>query len=91
MFQELTPELTTAIGEFQYAPWLVANLMTAIVSASVIASFGATIEKMVVLAALSPIVASIGGNTGNQTMAVIVRALATGQMTDANTRRTFGE
>ncbi|MCG2842468.1 magnesium transporter [Sandaracinobacter sp. RS1-74] len=70
--------------------WLVANLLTAIVSASVIASFGATIEKMVVLAALSPIVASIGGNTGNQTMAVIVRALATGQMTDANTRRTIG-
>ncbi len=69
--------------------WLVANLLTAIVSASIIASFGATIEKMVVLAALSPIVASIGGNTGNQTMAVIVRALATGQMTDANTRRTM--
>jgi magnesium transporter len=44
---------------------------------------------MVVLAALSPIVASIGGNTGNQTMAVIVRALATGQMTSANTRRTI--
>ena len=69
--------------------WLIAHLMTAIVSASIIASFGATIEKMVVLAALSPIVASIGGNTGNQTMAVIVRALATGQMTDANTRRTM--
>lgn len=69
--------------------WLVANLLTAIVSASIIASFGATIEKMVVLAALSPIVASIGGNTGNQTMAVIVRALATGQMTDANTQRTM--
>jgi magnesium transporter len=69
--------------------WLVANLLTAIVSASIIASFGATIEKMVVLAALSPIVASIGGNTGNQTMAVIVRALATGQMTNANTRRTI--
>ena len=69
--------------------WLIANLLTALVSASVIASFGATIEKMVVLAALSPIVASIGGNTGNQTMAVIVRALATGQMTTANTRRTI--
>ncbi|PZU49314.1 MAG: magnesium transporter [Sphingomonas sp.] len=69
--------------------WLVANLLTGIVSASIIASFGATIEKMVVLAALSPIVASIGGNTGNQTMAVIVRALATGQMTNANTRRTI--
>ncbi len=69
--------------------WLVANLGTAILSASVIASFGATIEKMVILAALTPIVASIGGNTGNQTMAVIVRALATGQLTDANTRRTI--
>ena len=69
--------------------WLIANLLTAIVSASIIASFGATIEKMVMLAALSPIVASIGGNTGNQTMAVIVRALATGQMTDANTKRTM--
>jgi len=69
--------------------WLVANLGTALISASIIASFGATIEKMVILAALSPIVASIGGNTGNQTMAVIVRALATGQMTDANTARTM--
>ncbi len=69
--------------------WLIANLGTALLSASIIASFGATIEKMVILAALSPIVASIGGNTGNQTMAVIVRALATGQMTDANTARTM--
>jgi magnesium transporter len=68
--------------------WLIANLGTAIISASVIASFGATIEKMVVLAALTPIVASIGGNTGNQTMAVVVRALATGQLTGANTLRT---
>ena len=69
--------------------WLVANLLTALVSASIIASFGGTIEKMVLLAALSPIVASIGGNTGNQTMAVIVRALAIGQMTSANTGRTI--
>lgn len=68
--------------------WLIANLGTAILSASVIAMFGATIEHMVILAALSPIVASIGGNTGNQTMAVIVRALATDQLTDANTART---
>lgn len=70
--------------------WLLANLVTAIVSASVIASFGHTIEKMVVLAALTPIVASIGGNTGNQTMAVVVRALATGQLAISNTRRTIG-
>ena len=69
--------------------WLIANLGTAIISASVIASFGHTIEKMVILAALTPIVASIGGNTGNQTMAVAVRALATGQLTPANTGRTI--
>jgi len=69
--------------------WLVANLGTALVSSVIIASFGATIEKMVVLAALTPIVASIGGNTGNQTMAVIVRALATDQLTPSNTRRTI--
>ncbi len=68
--------------------WLIANLGTAIVSASVIASFSDTIEKMVILAALTPIVASIGGNTGNQTMAVVVRALATGQLTGANSPRT---
>ena len=69
--------------------WLIANLGTALVSSVIIASFGATIEKMVVLAALTPIVASIGGNTGNQTMAVIVRALATDQLTESNTRRTI--
>ncbi len=67
--------------------WLVANLGTAIISASVIGLFGATIEQMVVLAALTPIVASIGGNTGNQTMAVIVRALSTGQLTNNNRKR----
>lgn len=68
--------------------WLITNLGTAIISASVIGMFGATIEQMVVLAALTPIVASIGGNTGNQTMAVVVRALATGQLTSGNRWRT---
>ncbi len=69
--------------------WLIANLGTGIISASVIGAFGATIEEMVVLAALTPIVASIGGNTGNQTMAVVVRALGTGQLTDSNRTRTI--
>jgi magnesium transporter len=69
--------------------WLIANLGTAIVSALVISLFGATIEQMVVLAALSPVVASIGGNAGNQTMAVIVRAIATGQLAERNSRRTL--
>jgi magnesium transporter len=58
-------------------PWLLVNLATAIVSATVISQFGATIEEMVALAALMPIVASLGGNAGTQTMTVTVRALAT--------------
>ncbi len=58
-------------------PWLVVNLVTAVISASVISQFGATIEQMVALAALMPIVASLGGNAGTQTMTVTVRALAT--------------
>ncbi len=58
-------------------PWLLVNLVTAIISASVISLFGATIEEMVALAALMPIVASLGGNAGTQTMTVTVRALAT--------------
>ncbi|PLP60486.1 magnesium transporter [Mesorhizobium loti] len=58
-------------------PWLLVNLCTAFLSASVISMFGATIEEMVALAALMPIVASLGGNAGTQTMTVTVRALAT--------------
>ncbi len=57
-------------------PWLVVNLITAFVSATVIAMFGETIAQMVALAALMPIVASLGGNAGTQTMTVTVRALA---------------
>ncbi|WP_409049876.1 magnesium transporter [Sandarakinorhabdus sp.] len=69
--------------------WLAANLGTAMISSSVIAAFEPTIEKLVTLAALTPIVASIGGNAGTQTMAVAVRAIATKQLTDTNTRRTI--
>jgi magnesium transporter len=58
-------------------PWLLVNLATAFLSATVISLFGATIEQMVALAALMPIVASLGGNAGTQTMTVTVRALAT--------------
>ena len=70
--------------------WLIANLVTALVGASIIASFGGAIEKLVALAALSPMVASIGGNAGTQTMAVTVRALATNQLTRSNTGRILG-
>lgn len=58
-------------------PWLLVNLVTAFVSATVIGLFAETIEQMVALAALMPIVASLGGNAGTQTMTVTVRALAT--------------
>jgi magnesium transporter len=67
--------------------WLAANLLTASVSATIIFLFGGAIEQLVALAALSPVVASIGGNAGTQTMAVTVRAIATNQLTRSNTRR----
>ena len=68
--------------------WLLSNLLTALVATSIIASFEATIAHMVVLAALMPIVAGVGGNAGSQTMAVTVRALATNQITASNMWRT---
>ncbi len=67
--------------------WLIANLGTALIASLIIAAFGAAIEKLVALAILMPIVASIGGNAGTQTMAVTVRAIAMNQLTRANTRR----
>ncbi|MXO66871.1 magnesium transporter [Altericroceibacterium endophyticum] len=67
--------------------WLIANLGTALVASLIIAAFGAAIEQLVALAILMPVVASIGGNAGTQTMAVSVRALATNQLTKSNTRR----
>ncbi|GIX20656.1 magnesium transporter [Erythrobacter cryptus] len=67
--------------------WLLANLLTASVASSVIAQFEEVIATMVALATLMPIVAGIGGNAGTQTLAVTVRALATNQLTDANTWR----
>ena len=69
--------------------WLMANLVTALVASSIIALFGAAIEEMVALAVLMPIVASMGGNAGTQTMAVSVRALAMNQLTRSNTWRTI--
>lgn len=67
--------------------WLIANLGTALVASSVIGFFGGAIEQMVALAVLMPIVAGVGGNAGTQTLAVTVRALATNQLTESNTRR----
>jgi magnesium transporter len=67
--------------------WLFVNLFTALLASAVIGLFGATIEKMVALAVLMPIVASMGGNAGTQTMTVAVRALATRELTAANVAR----
>jgi len=57
-------------------PWLAINLLTAFIASRVIGQFEGTIERIASLATLMPIVASIGGNTGNQTMALMIRALA---------------
>ena len=67
--------------------WLVANLITAILASVVISFFEATIQQMVALAVLMPIVASMGGNAGTQTMTVAVRALATHDLGPANAIR----
>ena len=68
-------------------PWLLANLLTAILASGVIAQFATTIEALVALAVLMPIVASMGGNAGTQTATVAVRALATRDLTHSNTLR----
>ena len=73
------------------APWLLVNVATALVAAVVIGQFEGTIEKIVVLAALMPIVASMGGNAGIQTVTVTVRALAMGELTAANALRFIGK
>jgi magnesium transporter len=67
--------------------WLFVNLLTAIAASWVISWFDATIEQMVALAILMPIVASMGGNAGTQTMTVAVRALATRQLGPVNAIR----
>ena len=71
----------------QRVPWLGVNILTAMCAASVIALFEGSIAKLVALAVLMPIVASMGGNAGTQTLTVAVRGLATKSLTPANTRR----
>ncbi len=76
--------LRTATGRFT---WLLVNLGTAILASLVIYQFDGTIDQMVALAVLMPIVASMGGNAGTQTMTVAVRAIATKDLTTANVLR----
>ncbi|MFD1795479.1 magnesium transporter [Paracoccus aurantiacus] len=72
---------------WQRLPWLGVNLATAILASFVIAMFEATISQIVALAVLMPIVASMGGNAGTQTLTVAVRALATKSLTGSNVWR----
>jgi magnesium transporter len=67
--------------------WLLVNLGTAALASLVIAAFGASIEKLVALAILMPIVASMGGNAATQTMTVAVRSIATRELTASNAAR----
>lgn len=76
--------LETAKGRFS---WLILNMFTAILASSVIGLFQEEIEKLVALAVLMPIVASMGGNAGTQTVTVAVRALATRQLNYSNLQK----
>jgi magnesium transporter len=71
-------------------PWLVVNLVTEALAVTVIGAFQAEITKLAVLAVLMPIVASLGGNAGTQTLAVAVRALANNELNAANALRIVG-
>lgn len=71
-------------------PWLLVNVLTAFLAAGVIGLFGSTIERMVALAVLMPIVASMGGNAGTQAMTVTVRAIATREIAGRRVLRVIG-
>ena len=71
--------------------WLLLNLFTALLATWVISNFGASIEQMVALAFLMPIVASMGGNAGMQTLAVTIRAIATKELSASNFNRVVGK
>ncbi len=85
-------ELSDGVAEIARARfvWLTVNLGTAILASAVIAMFTSTIEAVVALAVLMPIVASMGGNAGTQTLTVAVRALATRNLTASNMGRFIG-
>lgn len=80
------PALQTSLRRL---PWLGVNLFTAMLGALVIAQFEATIERLVALAALMPMVAGMGGNAGTQALTVTVRSLAAGEIRKGNRWRTI--
>ena len=83
-------DATVATTQARFS-WLLVNLVTAILASLVIGLFNATIEQMVALAVLMPIVASMGGNAGTQTLTVAVRALAMKELTPTNAGRVIGK
>lgn len=85
--QLFDPFWRVAQGRFS---WLLVNLATAFVASAVLGLFEGQLQKMVALAVLAPIVASQGGNAGTQTMTVVVRALATRELSAANASRLIG-
>ena len=82
------PVIESAKGRW---PWLALNLLTAFVASRVIGAFEGIIVQLVALAALMPMVASIGGNTGNQTVALVIRGLALNQLGPAQLRKMFSK
>lgn len=76
-------------GSRSRALWLGINLLTALLAASVISRFEATLEQLVALAVLMPIVASMGGIAGSQTLTLVIRGLALGQVQPGNVRLLF--
>jgi magnesium transporter len=83
--EEISDTVVTTVRS--RATWLVVNLVTAMLASFIIGLFDATIEEMVALAALMPIVASMGGNAGTQTMTVTVRALSMRELDSFKIRR----
>lgn len=70
-------------------PWLFVNLLTAILASATVSLFEGTISKVVILATFMPIVAGMGGNAGTQTLTIVVRGIALGELTFENSKRIF--
>ncbi|MFT6072752.1 MAG: magnesium transporter [Alphaproteobacteria bacterium] len=85
--EELSDDIQDVVKNRAY--WLGINLITAILAAVVITYFGDIVQKYVVLAALGPLVASMGGNAGSQTLTLAIRGIATRMLTETNMRRTI--
>lgn len=86
------PESETVEGSVKESvkrrlPWLFVNLFTAILAAATVSLFEGTIQRVVTLAAFMPIVAGMGGNTGTQTLTIVVRGIALGELTFENAKK----